>query len=135
MQPVLSRCGYRCDLCLAYRPNVQKDPTNQQRLSDGWHQYFGFRIPPEQILCNGCLSEDSKTIDENCPVRPCVIAKGLQNCAGCEEYACDNLRDRLVIFEEMAAKFPDPISQEYRRLFIQPYENKQRLEMLRAVIK
>ena len=132
MQSVLSRCGYRCDLCLAYQPNVQKDPANQQILSDGWYKYFGFRIPPEQILCNGCLSSDPKTIDQNCPVRPCVIAKGLQNCAGCEDYACKNLRDRLVVYEEMAARFADPIPREDRQLFILPYENKQRLEKLRA---
>jgi hypothetical protein len=132
MQPVLARCGYRCDLCLAYQPNVQKDPSSQQVLSDGWYKYFGFRIPPEQILCDGCLSADSKTIDQNCLVRPCVIAKGLNNCAGCEDYACENLGDRLVVYEEMAARFADPIPQEDRRLFILPYENKQRLEKLRA---
>jgi hypothetical protein len=51
MEEILTRCGYRCDLCLAYRPNVEADPANQQTLSDGWHKYFGFRIPAEQIIC------------------------------------------------------------------------------------
>ena len=54
---MLTRCGYRCDLCLAYAPNVSAHPENQQILSDGWFQYFGFRLPPEQIYCDGCLAE------------------------------------------------------------------------------
>jgi hypothetical protein len=43
MEPILTRCGYRCDLCLAYKPNVAENPSNQQKLSDGWFKYFGFR--------------------------------------------------------------------------------------------
>ena len=50
MEPILTRCGYRCDLCLAYRPNVAKNPSNQQKLSDGWFKYFGFRLPPSEII-------------------------------------------------------------------------------------
>lgn len=40
MGAVVTRCGYRCDLCLAYKPNVEAHPENRQRLSDGWHRYF-----------------------------------------------------------------------------------------------
>jgi hypothetical protein len=39
MEPILTRCGYRCDLCLAYRPNVERNPANRQVLSDGWYQF------------------------------------------------------------------------------------------------
>jgi len=81
MEPILTRCGYRCDLCLAYRPNVEAHPSNQQKLSDGWHRYFGFLIPPEKIVCDGCMSEKPELIDQACPVRPCVIEQGLANCA------------------------------------------------------
>ena len=57
MEPILTRCGYRCDLCLAYWPNITANPANRQKLSDGWFKYFGFRIPPEEIQCDGCMSE------------------------------------------------------------------------------
>lgn len=26
MEPIITRCGYRCDLCLAYKPNVVEKP-------------------------------------------------------------------------------------------------------------
>jgi hypothetical protein len=101
MEPILMRCGYRCDLCLAYRPNIEKNPSNQQKLSDGWFKYFGFRIQPENILCDGCMAENARLIDQSCPVRPCVIEKSVENCAACDDYICEKLKERLVIYEDV----------------------------------
>jgi len=130
MTQILARCGYRCDLCLAYKPNIQAHPENAQVLSDGWHTYFGFRIPPERILCEGCLADTAETLDTGCPVRPCVIAHGFETCAQCPEYICPLLAERIVTYEAMQAKFANPIPPEDRRRFIQPYENKPRLDRL-----
>jgi hypothetical protein len=88
MEPILTRCGYRCDLCLAYKPNITANPSNRKKLSDGLFTYYGFRIPEEGIYCEGCREKDPKLIDANCPVRPCVTAKGLDNCSKCGEYIC-----------------------------------------------
>jgi hypothetical protein len=132
MEAILTRCGYRCDLCLAYRPNIESNPAYRQKLSDGWYQYFGFRIPPEKILCDGCLANNPLLIDQACPVRPCVIAKGLENCAYCESYACEKLVERLVVYEEVKKRVNVDIPEEDRICFIQPYENKTRLDELKA---
>jgi hypothetical protein len=132
MEEVLSRCGYRCDLCLAYRPNVEAHPENRQLLSDGWHRYFGFRIPPDRIECDGCWSEGGRLIDPECPVRPCVIARSLENCAFCADYGCDKLKERLVEYEAIAAGVDDPIPAQDRACFLAPYENQARLERIRS---
>jgi len=133
VKPILTRCGYRCDLCLAYRPNVEANPSNQQVLSDDWHTYFGFRIPPEQIICNGCLAENPHLIDQSCPVRPCAIERGVANCAQCDSYdGCDKLAGRLVVYDEIASRVGVPIPDDDHARFIAPYENKARLEALRA---
>jgi hypothetical protein len=132
LQPILSRSGFRCDLCLAYRPNVEARPENGQILSDGWHRYFGFRIPAEEIVCDGCLAEHGRLIDPACPVRPCVIGRSLPNCASCDEFGCEKLLGRMVDFEELAARAESPIPPEDRARFITPYENKSRLEQLRS---
>lgn len=131
MEQILTRCGYRCDLCLAYRPNIEQEPANQKRLSDGWFKYFGFRLPPEEILCDGCMSENPALIDQNCPVRPCVVEKRLDNCSQCNQYVCEKLAQRLVVYEEIQARFKMNIPDEDYVFFIQPYENKLRLEALR----
>ena len=132
MEPILTRCGYRCDLCLAYKPNIETHPENRQKLSDGWHKYFGFRLPPAEICCDGCMSEDPHLIDQGCPVRPCVIERGLDNCSQCEEYICDKLKQRLVTCEGVAERVGSEIPEDDRECFIRPYENKERLDTLRA---
>lgn len=131
MDPILSRCGYRCDLCLAYEPNLAQNPQNAVLLSNGWFKYFGFRIPPEKILCPGCLSIDGQLIDQDCPVRPCVINHGLPTCASCGEYICSSLEERIVIYETIEQNTSYSIPSEDRDSFILPYENKSRLDKLR----
>jgi len=131
MEPILTRCGYRCELCLTYRPNVEANPSNRQKLSDGWSRYFGFRLPPEAIFCDGCMSVDPNLIDQGCPVSPCVIEKGLENCSKCDLYVCKKLTQRLVTFEEVRSRIKAEIPEEDHRCFIRPYENKQRLDALR----
>lgn len=131
MEPILTKCGYRCDLCLAYKPNLEKHPENRQILSDGWHTYFGFRIPAENIYCDGCLSMDGRQIDSSCPVRPCVIEREISNCAFCDEYICEKLETRIVSFQDIQERFEQPIPDADRAQFIKPYENKKRLKKIR----
>ena len=131
MEIILSRCGYRCDLCMAYRPNVEAHPSNRQTLSDGWRKYFELQIPPEKIVCDGCMSENPKLIDNSCPVRPCVIERGLDNCAQCEHYICEKLKERIVTYEEVQRRVGAQIPDEDYTCFILPYENKKRLDALK----
>lgn len=131
MKEILSRCGYRCDLCLAYRPNVEENQKNQQMLSDGWFKYFGFRVPAAEIVCDGCWTKAGNLLDKDCPVRPCVIEYGFENCGDCPKYVCDRLKDRIVNFDEISAKFKEGIPPEDRTRFIFPYESNTRLERIR----
>ena len=132
-EKILSRCGYRCDLCLAYQENIEED-DRRGLLSDGWHKFFGFRIPPSDICCEGCVSSDSTEaglIDKACPVRQCVIEKEIEDCSECEDYICEKLESRLVSYEELADKYEFEISKDEREMYIRPYENKKRLEEMR----
>ncbi|OGO05376.1 MAG: hypothetical protein A2Y73_07840 [Chloroflexi bacterium RBG_13_56_8] len=132
-EEIIARCGYRCDLCLAYKENIRSS-EDRRRISDGWFKYYGFRIPSEKIRCDGCLTEDRqnpKRMDPNCPVRPCVLEKGLENCAYCSEYICETLKTRAVIYEEVAEQFEAPIPQEDYEAFIRPYEGEKTLGSIR----
>jgi hypothetical protein len=131
MGPILTRCGYRCDLCLAYRPNIESNPSNRQKLSDGWFEYFGFRIQPEDILCDGCMADHGRLIDEGCPVRPCVLERKLENCAACDAYICDKLKERIVVYEEVIQRVGKDIPIDAYTCFIEPYENLRRLDAYR----
>lgn len=131
MKEILSRCGYRCDLCMAFRPNVQKNSENQQLLSDGWFRYFDFRVPAEAIVCDGCWVDDGILLDEECPVRPCVIEHGFIHCAQCQQFICDKLQERLVTYEELSSRMDAAIPDADRVRYIFPYENKVRLDKIR----
>jgi hypothetical protein len=126
----LACCGYECRVCPAYKDNVSgKD--YRQMVSDGWFKIYGFRIPPAQCICDGCLPENCekpRRIDTGCPVRPCVLAKGISNCAYCDEHICDKLLQRIVKPKEVVSKCKGPISQEEYDRFIKPYDNKTRLD-------
>ena len=133
MEAGVSRCGYRCDLCPAFKDNV-RGPDHRQWVSDGWFTHYGFRIPPEDIYCDGCRADNSsnpKRIDTDCPVRPCVIEKGLDNCAQCADCVCDRLRERLVDANEVLKRAQGPVPQADRDAFIRPYDNARRLAEMR----
>jgi len=104
-----------------------KNTSNQITLSDGWYKYFGFCIPPEEIIFDGCMSENPKLIDTSCPVRPCVIARGYHNCSECPDMICEKLADRMVVYEEILEKMRGYILVVDYQRFIRPYENRSRL--------
>jgi len=137
VKDMITRCGYRCNVCLAYKENIHS-AEDQEKVSDGWFRIYGFRIPPEEIYCDGCLAPDSenpKLVDTGCPVRPCVIEKGFQNCAYCDEYICKKFEQRMVTYESVARRFKEPIQEEDYKNFIRPYENRKTIDELRMKLR
>lgn len=133
MPEVLTRCGYRCDLCHAYRDNV-KSAEDQKKLSDAWFMYYGLRMAPEKIICDGCSVDDSKNprlIDSNCKVRLCSIARKISSCAQCEDFPCDSIKDRMVDRREIETQLKIEISDSDYENYVKPYENRERLEAIR----
>lgn len=111
-------------------PNIERIDRRSE-LSDAWFEYFGFRVPPEEIACDGCSADPrAKIQDSGCPVRPCVLSRGLENCSACGDYPCDSISERLIDFETLAAG--RTVSDRDRELFIRPYENRVRIKELRA---
>lgn len=132
-EEVLTRCGYRCDLCHAYKDNIEQD-DQRELLSEGWNRIFGIQLTAEQIYCDGCISSNSDDItlvDAGCKVRSCVIGKAYENCSQCDDFACDLLNDRIVKYDDLVENTKNKISRSDRKNFIKPYENYDRLLELR----
>jgi Protein of unknown function (DUF3795) len=130
-QEIIAKCGNRCDLCLAYLPNVEKK-DQRSLLSDAWFNIYGFRVPPQDIICTGCVSgENPVLIDKECPVRPCVTAKNLKNCGYCEEYICDKLKQRMVNRTDLENKLNRKLTRVEYEKFVRPYDSKERLDRIR----
>ena len=127
-QEILTRCGFRCDMCPAYVENIG-NLADPEAVRLGWKKYFGFDIPADQVVCDGCLNE-GKHADKDCPVRPCAIVKKVATCAQCADYGCEKLKSRMDLAESVIPKFKDIPAQDYN-LFFRPYLSRDRLEKLR----
>ncbi len=132
MEPIVSKCGYRCDLCPAYETNI-KSEADKQRMSDAWNKYCGFDVPPEVIKsCSGCVAGGG---DETCTVRPCATEKNLENCAHCEQFGCDKLKPKMDFVEQNVKVKLSDIPEEDYNLFIKPFISKECLNKIRESLE
>jgi hypothetical protein len=133
MKELLAKCGFRCDLCPAYYENI-KSNEDKVKLSEGWQRVFGFNISPEEVECVGCHNE-GKHADSGCLVRPCVIEKGLDNCACCKNFGCDSLKTRIDFLDNLLTKQDRKITDEDYQHYALAYESRPRLMKLRESMK
>ena len=130
---VITMCGYRCDLCKAYYRNIRKD-DQRAGLSLAWRQYYGLNIGPSDMYCDGCRSSkrNAERIDHSCPVRRCVLDRGLGSCADCLGYPCEVFVQREgLCFAEAAEMQGERFNGEEFDLFLRAFDNKTRLNRLR----
>ena len=133
MEPVIAKCGYRCDLCMAFEANLKGD-EDKQDISRAFETYYGCKIPVEEIKpCKGCqCSKESP--DADCQIFPCVQEKGFDNCGHCDNLSCgcDKLKRRMDAVEEVLAKQDDVPQDDYERYF-KPYLSREGLMKIRQL--
>jgi hypothetical protein len=124
MEEKIGFCGYRCELCPAYKDNITSE-EDKQKVSDGWYKYYGFRIPAEEIYCDGCLAENcpnSRWIDPECEVRACALQHKVANCAHCDDFMCEKLSPKMIDKQKIAERIGGSIPQEDFDRFVKPYD-------------
>ena len=87
---IFSKCGMRCDLCLIYRPNVEKEDRRTE-ICNAWSKIWqGYSPEPNTVICDGCCNEEENAVlfSPGCETRKCVIEKGHVHCGYCENYPC-----------------------------------------------
>ena len=137
MKDLFSKCGCNCGRCPSYKGNLQTD-DDRQRCSDGWHKYLGFRLSPGKLrLCDGCQTPDDENPVryQNCYVRRCAVRNGIETCAHCSGYPCEDVPKVSLSTdarERTAARLGTPIPEEDYLAFIEPYEGLKHLDEIRA---
>ena len=137
MKEKVSFCGYRCEICPAYKDNITCE-EDQQKVSDGWFKYYGFRIPAEEIYCDGCLAENCsnpRRIDPECGVRACALDRSVSSCAYCDEYICEKLSKKMIDTKKIAERMGGSIPQEDFKRFVKPYNGKSILEEIHRELR
>lgn len=134
MSEIIGRCGFRCDLCMAYKGNGSGS-LHQLRVAEGWFKYYGFMIHPGKICCEGCLPIGSRlfkfkeSFDSVCD---CVSERKLENCAHCNSYPCFDLEDKIAACDIIKARYAGRISTDEYMKFIAPYDPRSVLEKERG---
>lgn len=134
MSDIIARCGFKCNLCLIYRDNLEKDAQNRQRFRDALEKYYGDELTLEECYCDGCMTPDSENpvrINKECTIRPCVIARGLQNCACCDLYPCKDIEGKSIDYQKVMERYGGPLPEEDYRVFVMPYESRDVLDKIR----
>lgn len=87
---VFSKCGMRCDLCLLYRPNVERDDRRAEICQVFSKVWPGFAPDPKTIICDGCGTDRENPVlfTPDCQARRCVLEKRLEHCGHCSSYPC-----------------------------------------------
>lgn len=132
LQPVLARCGNRCDLCPLYRENFNR--IGAERINSGLFKYQqrGTGTPPRfDRECDGCLS-GGYIARQDCPIRTCTAQRQLPNCAGCADLFCDLLEADMKVIESAVRDFKGAISAEDFDLFLEPFLIRSRLAEMRT---
>ena len=93
MSEMIAYCGLVCSKCPTYLATRNDDDEARAKTAATYAEKFGFNLKPEEINCDGCLSEGGKLIGycQVCEIRKCCQDKGLDHCALCEERPCEQL--------------------------------------------
>lgn len=110
MEDNVSYCGLICETCPIYLATREQDEEKKYEMKvDVARQIkdrYGMECKPEDINdCDGCKTETGRLYwgCKHCSVRKCASERGVDNCAHCDQYPCEEL-------EEFFAK--EPISKE-----------------------
>jgi hypothetical protein len=131
MQPIIARCGNRCDLCPLFRVNfrVEEAGAINEGLYRYHHQSKGPR-PHYDAACDGCLS-DGDVARQGCSIRACVVEKGLSTCALCPDMYCELLEKDMAVIEGALSQQRASMPQADFDRFLRPFLNREALAHLR----
>jgi len=107
MDETIVYCGLVCEGCGIYLATREKDPDKQKKMRIEivriLKEEFGQEERPEDITdCDGCKMENGRLFSgcKNCEIRKCAREKSIENCAHCNEYACERLDRFFTTYPE-----------------------------------
>jgi hypothetical protein len=99
MSETLAYCGLICQTCPIWLASRIEDKTEKLRqkseIARLCRENYGMQYQPEDITdCDGCGAENDRIFASCrvCAIRNCAREKEVENCAFCDEYACDKLK-------------------------------------------
>ena len=94
--PLLAPCSLYCAWCAVRVAHTSGDEGLKQKVA----QAFGCQ--PEQVVCEGCMSDQRFFFCETCAIRSCVGERGYEGCHQCGDFPC-----------QLVEKFPVPVGKAH----------------------
>ena len=98
MDKIIAYCGLTCTECDAYLATQANDQAALERVAARWREeYNAPNVTVEYVICDGCLTGDGRLGGHclECEIRACGVARGVANCAYCDDYGCAKLEGFL----------------------------------------
>lgn len=98
MDQLIAFCGLDCARCDAYQATLAGDEAAKAEIWEQWKvAYNAPDMPFEAVTCDGCTADGrAGGYCADCPVRACGKARGVANCAYCEDYATCGTLQRFI---------------------------------------
>jgi hypothetical protein len=103
MKEMIAYCGLDCLPCPIYLATREKDKKKKEEMIidiiDECKEQYGIELKREDVTdCDGCRTEGGRLFSgcKQCPIRNCAREKNVENCAYCEDYACEKLEKFFV---------------------------------------
>lgn len=90
---MIGYCGVNCNECPVYIATINDDDEARAKIAQEWSsEQYAFKAA--EVNCDGCLVNDGALMNfcNDCTTRQCAISKGIENCAHCADFACENLQ-------------------------------------------
>lgn len=92
---LLAPCGLYCGFCGVYLAHQAGDQKMKGKLAG----LFG--CAPEEVACQGCLSDQRFFYCASCAIRSCTQDRGYEGCYQCDEFPCSEVE-----------RFPIPVGKQ-----------------------
>lgn len=95
MSEMVAICGLPCHECGAFKATRDDDDAQRATIAQEWSKMYDADLKASDINCGGCTSTGSPLFSHCtvCEIRKCGVARGVVNCAHCEDYACEKLEE------------------------------------------
>lgn len=93
MNEMIAYCGIHCTQCPTFLATQNEDDREREKVAGMWSKQFKMELQAKDINCDGCLASGGRLFSycQVCEIRTCCREKGLENCAHCDDYACEKL--------------------------------------------
>lgn len=87
-----SYCGVNCHKCPVYEATIHESLSLKQKVAKEWGLLYKRNFEPNDMICNGCKSDQQFGLCQKCDIKVCNSVKGNDHCKVCMEYPCERIQ-------------------------------------------